>query len=279
MIKDITLGQYFPGSSPVHKMDARVKISASLLLIAAIFFSNGLIATALVICAIFTLILLSKISLGVIFKGLKPLIFIMLFTVVIQILLTRTGELWLEWYFIKIYSDGIYNSVKMIIRITLLISATSVLLSYTTSPIMLTDGIEGLLKPLSKLGVKKVHDFAMMMSIALRFIPTLIEESEKIMASQKARGTDFSQGSLLKRAKALLPIFIPLLFSSIRRAEELSVAMICRCYRGGEGRTKLNEPKMRACDWVWLALFILFTALIVALNFVKLPELTYGISL
>lgn len=272
MLRDITLGQYFPGSSPIHKIDSRIKIILSLLFIAAIFSASTVVGMVAVFIAVLFIVLLSKISLSIIFKGLKPLIFIMLFTLVIQIFLTRTGELWFEWYIIKIYSDGIYNSIKTAVRIVLLISSTSVLLSYTTSPIMLTDGIEGLLKPLAKMGVTKVHDFAMMMSIALRFIPTLIEESEKIMAAQKARGTDFSQGGLIKRAKALLPIFIPLLFSSIRRAEELSVAMICRCYRGGEGRTKLNEPRMRASDWIWLILFILFTAAVIALNFIKFPN-------
>lgn len=273
MLRDITLGQYFPGSSPIHKIDARVKIILSFLFIASIFSASTVVGMIAVFVAVLFVVLLSKISLSIIFKGLKPLIFIMLFTLVIQIFLTRTGELWFEWYIIKIYSDGIYNSIKTAVRIVLLISSTSVLLSYTTSPIMLTDGIEGLLKPLAKMGVTKVHDFAMMMSIALRFIPTLIEESEKIMAAQKARGTDFSQGGLIKRAKALLPIFIPLLFSSIRRAEELSVAMICRCYRGGEGRTKLNEPKMRASDCIWLILFILFTAAVIALNFIKFPNI------
>ncbi len=271
MIGDITLGQYFPGESVIHKIDPRVKLLMSVLMIVAIFATSSFTGFAILILTVFLLILVSKISFTVVFKGLKPLIFVLVFTTVIQIFLSRQGRLLWEFWIIKIYTGGIYDAVRMVLRILLLISSTSVLLSYTTSPRVLTDGIEGLLSPLSKLGVKKVHDFAMMMSIALRFIPTLTEETEKIMAAQKARGTDFSSGSIIKRAKAMLPIFIPLLFSSIRRADELAVAMLCRCYKSGTGRTRLHVLKMKGSDVFFLIFSILFTAGMIVLS-IKKPD-------
>ncbi len=266
MIGDITLGQYFPGDSFIHNIDPRVKLVISMLLIVSIFVTSSLIGFAILTVTVFAIIFISKISVSVIFKGLKPLIYVLVFTTLIQIFLSRQGELLFAFGFIKIHLGGIFDAIRMILRIVLLITSTSVLLSYTTSPRVLTDGIEGILSPLAKIGVSKVHDFAMMMSIALRFIPTLTEETEKIMAAQKARGTDFSNGSLLKRAKALLPIFIPLLFSSIRRADELAVAMLCRCYKNGENRTRLHELKMKVSDVFLLIFSVLFTVGMVVLS-------------
>ncbi len=265
MIRDITLGQYFPGNSPIHKIDARIKIIMTLILIVAVFLASSELSFALLLAVSVTVFLMSRISFKTLAKGLKPIVFILIFTTLFQIFFTRTGKLLFEWHFIRIYSNGIIYAVKMFIRIIVLISTTSVLLSYTTSPIVLTDGIEGLMRPLAKIKVP-VHDFALIMSIALRFIPTLLEETEKIMSAQKARGTDFSTGSLMKRARSLLAVFVPLLASAVRHAFELADAMICRGYRGGEGRTKLNRMKMKFSDVVWLFLTGAVLAGVIILN-------------
>ncbi len=265
MINDITLGQYFPGESVIHRADPRMKLIIAFIMIGAIFTASSLISFALLGFFVIVMTVISKISPTVVLKGMKPVLFILLFTAVIQIFLTRTGTLIAEWWIFKIYSDGIMMAFKMMLRIVLLVSSTSLLLSYTTSPIALTDGIEGLLSPLKKLGLN-THDFAMMMSIAMRFIPTIIEETDKIMSAQKARGTDFSSGGLIKRAKAMIPIFIPLLASEIRRADELSCAMICRCYRGGEGRTKLKELKISGIDIILLFVSLLILAVVITAN-------------
>lgn len=270
MIKDITLGQYFPGESPLHKIDARIKILMSFIAIACTFASGNFLSLLFVLLCLIALILMSGISPLTILKGIKPVMFILLFTTVFQIFFTRTGKILFEWQFIRIYSDGIIYSIKMFLRIVMLISSASVLLTYTTSPIVLTDGIEGLLSPLKKLKVP-VHDFALMMSIALRFIPTLTEETDKIMSAQRARGASFSDGSLMKRARALVSVFVPLLVSAIRRADELSTAMICRGYTGGEGRTRLRVMKIRPADIVWLIVSCLSLLSVIALNTFRLP--------
>lgn len=270
MIKDITLGQYFPGESPLHKIDARIKILMSFIAIACTFASGNFLSLLFVLLCLVILILMSGISPLTILKGIKPVMFILLFTTVFQIFFTRTGKILFEWQFIRIYSDGIIYSIKMFLRIVMLISSASVLLTYTTSPIVLTDGIEGLLSPLKKLKVP-VHDFALMMSIALRFIPTLTEETDKIMSAQRARGASFSDGSLMKRARALVSVFVPLLVSAIRRADELSTAMICRGYTGGEGRTRLRVMKIRPADIVWLIVSCLSLLSVIALNTFRLP--------
>lgn len=270
MIKDITLGQYFPGESPIHKIDARIKIIMAFIAIFSVFLSGNFLSLIFVLLCLFVLVLISGISPVTVLKGMKPVVFILLFTTVFQLLFTRTGKLLFEWYFIKIHLDGIVYSIKMFFRILLLITSASVLLTYTTSPIVLTDGIEGLLSPLKRLKVP-VHDFALMMSIALRFIPTLTEETDKIMSAQRARGTDFSSGGLMKRAGALVSVFVPLLVSAIRRAEELSTAMICRGYSGGEGRTKLRVMRIRPADIVWLIISIIALAGAIFLNKYRLP--------
>lgn len=235
MIKDITLGQYFPGNSVIHNLDPRVKIILTMLYIVFLFVISSAVSYAFAVAVTLVLVYLTRIPLKMYFRGLKPLLFILVFTAVLNIFYSA-GEPLLEFWIFSITANGIKNAVFMILRIFMLVIATS-MLTYTTSPIVLTNGLERLLSPLSKIKVP-VHEFSMMMTIALRFIPTLLEETDKIMNAQKARGADFETGGLIKRAKALAPIIIPLFISAFRRADELATAMECRCYTGSsEGRT------------------------------------------
>lgn len=245
MLKDITLGQYFPGDTIVHRLDARTKLILVVLYIVALFQSNGWVSYIAVVLATAACMALSQIKPATIFKGLKPMLFIIVLTAALNIFYTQGTPIIPGWI---ITWEGIARSVKMILRIVLLITGTF-LLTYTTSPIALTDGLELLLNPLKKIKVP-VHEMTMMMSMALRFIPTLIEETDKIMSAQKARGADFESGNLLSRAKAMVPILVPLFISAFRRADELATAMECRCYHGGEGRTKLSELHYQTRDWV-----------------------------
>ncbi len=265
MISDITLGQYFPGYSKIHRLDPRTKILLAIAFIVSVFLANNLVGFALLTVVCLVLMWQSRISFKVMLKGIKPIIIILIFTAIINVVLTNgNSEPLVDWWIFTIYKEGIIRAVFMAYRVIILILGTSVLLTYTTSPISLTDGIESLLSPLKKIKVP-VHVFAMMMSIALRFIPTLIEETEKIMNAQKSRGADFSSGGLIKRAKALIPILVPLFVSSFKRAEELATAMECRCYRGDKGRTKLVKLTYRPLDFVYLTFFMLFmTALILS---------------
>ena len=266
MISDITLGQFFPGLSPLHKLDPRTKIILAILYIVAVFLVNSPVGLALILFLTVFLIAISRISFKVVLKGIKPIIFILIFTSLINILMTKgAGKPLLEFWIIKIYKEGIIKGIFMSLRVVVLIIGTSMLLTYTTSPISLTDGIESLLKPLKKIGVP-VHIFAMLMTIALRFIPTLVEETEKIMNAQKSRGADFSSGGLIKRAKALIPILVPLFVSSIKRADELATAMECRCYRGDKNRTKYIELKYKTRDLVWLVVALSLFAGIILLR-------------
>ncbi|MBQ5800945.1 MAG: energy-coupling factor transporter transmembrane protein EcfT, partial [Clostridia bacterium] len=267
MLKDITLGQYFSGSSIIHRLDPRTKMIVSILFIVAIFSAKGILGLSLLVLTAALIVLMSGISFKVILKSLKPIVFVLLFTVILNIFLTKSTaeEPLFEFYFISVYRDGIWRAVYMALRVIILIVGSSVLISYTTSPIMLTDAIESLLKPLKKIKVP-VHEFAMMMSIALRFIPTLIEETEKIMNAQKARGADFSNGSIVKRAKALIPVLIPLFVSSFKRAEDLAMAMECRCYHGGEGRTRLVKLEYKVKDFIFMLAFLVLIALVIFLN-------------
>ncbi len=268
MISDITLGQFFPGFSPLHKLDPRTKIILVVIYIAAIFTAhNPLSFLALAFLTVF-LIAISRISLGVVLKGVKPIIFILIFTSLINLFLTvGEGEPLVSFYFIKIYEEGIVRAVFMSLRVILLIIGTCMLLTYTTSPIALTDGLESLLSPLKVIKVP-VHSFAMMMSIALRFIPTLIEETEKIMNAQKSRGADFSSGGLIKRAKALIPLLVPLFVSAFKRADELATAMECRCYRGDKNRTKLVKLEFKLSDYLWMMFFAAFLAGVICLRII-----------
>ena len=253
MLKDITLGQFFPGDSIVHRLDARTKIILVIIFIAAVFQASGVISYALVIAAVAVSIGLSRINPKTVFKGLKPMIFIIALTALLNIFYTEgTPIFWIITW------EGIIKAVQMTLRITLLISGT-VMLTYTTSPMALTDGLDTLLSPLKKLKVP-VHEITLMMSMALRFVPTLIEETDKIMSAQKARGADFETGSLIERAKALLPVLVPLFVSSFRRADELAVAMESRCYHGGDGRTRLKQLRMQKRDYIALCGGIVFLA-------------------
>ena len=275
MISDITLGQFFPGFSVVHKLDPRAKIILATLYIVTVFLAVN--ALSFLLLALFTLALvwLSRISLGSVLRGIKPIIFVLIFTAVLNIFLTSgEGEPLVRFWVIKIYSEGIYRAVLMALRVIILIVGTSILLTYTTSPISLTDGLESLMSPLKVIGVP-VHAFAMMMSIALRFIPTLVEETEKIMNAQKSRGADFSSGGLIKRAKALIPLLVPLFVSAFKRADELAVAMECRCYRGDKNRTKLVKLEMHARDLVF---FVVFAILLVAVILLRGAVYKLGLS-
>ena len=258
MISDITLGQFFPGKSAIHRLDPRTKIILSILFIVGVFLADTVVAFIFLTLCTVLLVLASKISARVIIKGIKPIIYILIFTAIINVFLTTgEGEPLVSFWVINIYVEGLVRAVFMAYRVVILIIGTSTLLTYTTSPISLTDGIESLLRPLKLLHVP-VHLFAMMMTIALRFIPTLVEETDKIMNAQKSRGADFSSGGLIKRAKALIPILIPLFVSAFKRAEELATAMECRCYRGDDKRTKLVKLEYKAIDILWFMLGLLF---------------------
>ena len=238
MLKDITLGQYFPGNSLIHRLDPRTKLIMLVVYIVALFMATGWAAYGLLFAFLVCVIRISTIPVKSIVKGMKPLVLILVFTGILNLFFTKEGKLVVDFWVIQIYSGGISRAAMMVARILMLITCTF-LLTYTTSPIALTDGLEALMGPLKKVGVP-VHELSMMMCIALRFIPTLIEETDKIMCAQKARGADFENGSLIERAKALIPILVPLFISAFRRADELATAMECRCYQGGEGRTKMK---------------------------------------
>ena len=265
MIKDITLGQFFPGNSVIHRLDPRVKIILTIIYIVAIFLADSLWSFLLVIASALTLVAISGISWKTILKSMKPLIFVLIFTSFFNLFWTEGETPLVDIWVIKIYPEGVYYTIMMILRITALLIGTTILLTYTTSPIMLTDGLERLLSPLRKLKLP-VHEFSMMMTIALRFIPTLIEETEKIMNAQKARGADFSSGGLVKRARAIVPIIIPLFVSAFRRAGDLATAMECRCYTGGKGRTRMNVLHAGVKDVLFTLLIILLGAAVVIIN-------------
>ena len=266
MLKDITLGQYYPSESVVHKLDPRNKIFLTFVFIIVIFLIEKLYG--FIVLAVFTIIFtkISKIPLKVMLKGLKPILFIMIFTSVLNLFMTDGEVLW-QFYFLKLTKEGLYLSAFMLVRVMFLVIASS-FLTYTTSPIAMTAGLESLMQPLKKIKFP-AHEIAMMMSIALRFIPTLIEEADKIMSAQKARGANLSEGGLIKRAKALIPILIPLFISAFRRADELAVAMESRCYNGGEGRTRLNELKYTKNDLIAVLVFLFFLAIIILLNYIS----------
>lgn len=263
MLKDITLGQYFPGDTLVHRLDPRTKLLSVLLYFIALFTASGWVSTALVLVTLMAAVAISRIRPGALLKGMKPLLFIVIFTAVLNLFYTE-GRVIFHWWIFRITAEGVRRTVFMVLRILLLVSCTF-LLTYTTSPLQLTDGLERLLRPLKKLRFP-VHELAMMMSIALRFIPTLIEETDKIMSAQKARGADFETGSLFHRAKALLPVLVPLFVSALRRADELATAMECRCYHGGEGRTRMKTLTMGSADR-WTLLF--WTAVLAAVIVLK----------
>ena len=253
MLKDITLGQYFPGSSPLHRLDPRTKIILTIVYIVGVFLADSVSAFIAVTAFTAALVLISRIPMRTVIVGMKPLIFIIAFTVIVNVFWAKGEHLLFEWGIIHIYAEGLMTALLVTLRIAALLTGTSIILTYTTSPTALTDGLERLLAPLARLHVP-VHDFAMMMTIALRFIPTLIEETDKIMNAQRARG------------EALIPVLIPLFLSAIRRASDLATAMECRCYRGGEGRTRMQTTRIGAGDVASLLIMAAFCAAVVLLG-------------
>ena len=265
-LKDITLGQYFPGNSLLHRLDPRTKILAVVLYIVALFLAKHFFTYAIMFCVLALSISLSHVPLKSLFRGMKPVVFILIFTAVLNLFYTPGEHVLFHFWILTVTMEGVVNASFMVIRILMLIAGTF-LLTYTTSPILLTDGLESLLGPLKKIKVP-VHELSMMMSIALRFIPTLIEETEKIISAQKARGADFDSGNLIQRAKAMIPILVPLFISAFRRADELATAMECRLYRGDVGRTRMRQLKIArvdVCALLWVA--VLFAVVIILKHF------------
>ncbi|MFR1724206.1 energy-coupling factor transporter transmembrane component T family protein [Emergencia timonensis] len=245
MIRDITLGQYYAGESVIHRLDPRIKIIGTILFIAELFIVHDFIGFAFCGAALAIIVGVSKVPPAFILRGLKPILLIIIFTFCLNIFMVDGRVIW-QWGFLKITVEGIYTAAFMGLRLVLLIIGSS-LLTLTTKPISLTDAIERLLRPLNRIGVP-THEIAMMMSIALRFIPTLLEETDKIMKAQQARGADFESGNILSRAKSLIPILVPLFVSAFRIAQDLAMAMEARCYRGGKGRTRMHEMKFAGRD-------------------------------
>lgn len=264
MLKDITLGQYFPGQSVIHRLDPRTKLTMLVVYIVALFLAEGWVSYGLVFLFLAVVIRLSTIPLKSILRGMKPLVMILIFTGVLNLFFTQDGEVLVKFWVLTVTSGGLSRALMMMARILMLISGTF-LLTYTTSPIALTDGLEALMNPLKKVGVP-VHELSMMMCIALRFIPTLIEETDKIMSAQKARGADFESGSLTDRARALIPILVPLFISAFRRADELATAMECRCYQGGEGRTKMKQLHYHREDFLSYCAGAVLLAVVIVLK-------------
>jgi len=264
MLKDITLGQYFPGNSFIHRLDPRTKLIILVVYIVALFLAVNWVSYALMAVFLLLCIKISTIPAKSFIRGMKPLVMILIFTGVLNLFFTTDGTVLVDFWFITITSGGLQRAVFMVVRILLLICGTF-LLTYTTSPISLTDGLESLMNPLKIIKVP-VHELSMMMCIALRFIPTLIEETDKIMSAQKARGADFESGTLMEKAKALIPILVPLFISAFRRADELATAMECRCYQGGEGRTKMKLLRYTRWDFRAFIVAALVLAAVCALR-------------
>lgn len=263
MLKDITLGQFFPGTSAIHRLDPRTKLILLVAYIVALFTAKSWLSYGICLAFLAVCIYISSIPLKSIVRGMKPLVMILIFTGVLNLFFAGGETVLLKIWFLTLTLEGVVRAVMMVSRILMLITATF-LLTYTTSPISLTDGLEALLKPLKVIHVP-VHELSMMMCIALRFIPTLIEETDKIMSAQKARGADFENGKLMERVKALVPILVPLFISAFRRADELATAMECRCYQGGEGRTKMKLLRYKRNDLISFGIGILIVAAVIAL--------------
>lgn len=266
MLKDITLGQFFPGHTMLHRCDPRTKILLVAAIIAALFICDTLIPYLILTVFIFGLVLSANLKLKMVLRGIKPILFIIIFTAVLNLFTTGGDDVIWRAGVVSITLQGVYRAVLLAVRLALLVVGASIL-TYTTSPIQLTDGLERMFSPLKKLHVP-VHELAMVMSLALRFIPTLIEETDKIMSAQRARGADFDSGSLLQRGKALIPILVPLFVSSFRRADELATAMECRLYRGDVGRTRLHQLKFGHADAVCAVITVVFLSAAIALQFV-----------
>ena len=266
MLRDITLGQYYPADSVIHKLDPRVKLFATFIYIISLFCFKWI--AALLVATVFLVFCIksSKVPFKFMVKGLKSLVFIIIFTALINVFTVKGGETLVTFWKLSITTEGVFFAIKMALRIILLIIGSS-LLTLTTTPIKLTDGIEALLKPLSKIGVP-AHDIAMMMTIALRFIPTLLDETDKIIKAQQARGADFDTGRLRDKARALVPILVPLFISAFRRADELAMAMESRCYNGGANRTRMNVMKVTSIDYTAIILFVVYWVVIIAMRII-----------
>jgi len=264
MVRDITIGQYFPGNSVIHKVDPRMKLVLSLVFIIFIFVCHNFYSLGFMMVSLGIIIFLSKISLKTILRGIKPVLIIIILTALLNLFYVKDGTPLVDWHFIHITTKGVYTALFMVVRIMCLIVGSS-LLTYTTSPTLITDGIEQLLSPIKFLR-GSVHTIAMMMTIALRFIPTLIDEFDKITSAQKARGADLETGNLVERTKALIPVFIPLFITSFRRAYELAFAMECRCYHGYKGRTRMKQMKLGRRDYLALLVMLVIIAGIIVLN-------------
>ncbi len=260
---DITLGQYFPSGSVIHKLDPRVKIILTIFLTVVLFMCKSAYSYAAVFLFIAVVIIISKVPFSFVLKGIRPVIFISVFTAIVNLFLTD-GTVLFKIGFVTATYEGLFMAVKMVVRLVLLVTITSIL-TLTTSPIMLTDGLEKLMSPLARFKFP-AHEIAMMMTIALRFIPTLLEETDKIIKAQSARGADFTSGNIMDKARAMIPILIPLFINAFKRADELAVAMECRCYRGGEGRTRMKVLKLSLKDYVSAAVNLCVLALILFLN-------------
>lgn len=265
MIRDITIGQFYPVDSPIHCLDARVKLTLTFLYIITLFMINSFAGYLFVILVLAAVIQVSKVPIKFMLKGIKGIIIIILFTAFINLFMTKGEHVLWQWGFLSLTMEGIVLAAKMCIRLVLLIVGSSVL-TLTTTPIQLTDGIEFMLRPFKKIGVP-AHEIAMMMTIALRFIPTLLDETDKIMKAQQARGADFDSGNLMQKAKSLIPILVPLFISAFRRAEELAMAMEARCYHGDENRTRMNRMQMQKRDYSAFAMGILYLVAILGIRY------------
>lgn len=267
MIRDITIGQYYPVESPVHKCDPRVKIILTGVFIVSMFLVSTFTGYFYITTFLAVTIMMSKVPFSFMLKGIKSIFFIIFFTVFINVFMTQGETVLWQWGFLTVTLEGIITAIKMSYRLIMLIIGSS-LLTLTTTPIQLTDGIEYLLNPFKKIGVP-AHEIAMMMTIALRFIPTLLDETDKIMKAQQARGADFETGSLIKRAKSLIPILVPLFISAFRRADELAMAMEARCYHGGEGRTRMNKMVLSKVDYKCFVMTAIFIVGIFVIRFAE----------
>lgn len=275
VLKDITLGQYVPGSSPVHRLDPRTKLLGATAFVALLFAARGLAGYLAVTVFALLVVLLSAIPVSYLLRGLRPLLFLLLLTLVLQVFLTPGTPIW-HWRFLVATREGLAQGIFLGYRLVLLVFVTS-LLTLTTSPIALTDGLERLLSPFKRFGVP-AHELAMMMTIALRFIPTLLEEADKIMKAQMARGADFESGNPIQRVRGLVPLLVPLFVGAFRRADELAMAMEARCYRGGEGRTRLKQLRFSGLDLGALLVFAALTAAVVWLRVAHLPYTWLGVG-
>jgi energy-coupling factor transport system permease protein len=264
MLKDITIGQYYPANSIIHRLDSRIKLIATFVFMISLFIINKFWPYAIVLLSLISVVKLSSIPMKYIIKGIKPLRWIILFTFVINIFFLPGDVIW-SFGFLTITSQGIQQAIFMAVRLVFLVVGTSIL-TLTTSPIELTDGIERLLNPFKKIGLP-VHELAMMMTIALRFIPTLLDETDKIMKAQMSRGADFESKNLINRAKNLVPLLVPLFVSAFRRADELAMAMEARCYRGGYNRTKMKEAVITKSDYIASGIQAIYLAIIIATRF------------